>query len=278
MTGLKLGRMRVRRIGFGAMRLLDRHADGVGVLRAAVAAGVDHIDTAPYYGPGTVNRLIHEALYPYPEGLAIVSKVGARSDRLGRFRLFNKPGELRQGIEENLKTLGLGQLPAVNLRLVDGAPVDGFFDAQVAAMAQARDDGLIGGVGLSNITLGHLRRALQTTDVVCVQNAFSLANRSSSDVLRECETRGIAFVPFGSLGSGLIRGNAVLTDARVLDIAAQVGVSAPQVALAWALQLSPTILLIPGTTSAAHLTENLAAAEVRLTDEAMRTLGRLDES
>jgi pyridoxine 4-dehydrogenase len=278
MTGLMLGRMRVRRIGFGAMRLLDRNAQGVGLLRAAVARGVDHIDTAQYYGPGTVNRLIRKALYPYPEELAIVTKVGARRDALGRFRLFNEPRELRQGIEENLKTLGVGQLPAVNLRLVDGAPVDAFFDAQVAAMAQARDDGLLGGVGLSNIGLGHLRRALQTTDVVCVQNAFSLANRSSLDVLRECNARGIAFVPFGSLGSGMIRGNPVLTDARVLGIASEVGASAAQVALAWALQLSPSILLIPGTTSTEHLLENLAAAEVRLTDQAMRTLGRLDDS
>ena len=276
MTGLKLGGMPVGRIGFGAMRLLNRDAEGVGVLRAAVAAGVDHIDTAQYYGPGTVNRLIRKALYPYPEELAIVSKVGARRDSLGRFQLFNPPRELRQGIEENLKTLGVGQLPAVNLRLVDGAPVDGFFDAQVAAMAQARDDGLLDGVGLSNITLGHLQRALQTTDVVCVQNAFNLANRSSLDVLRECETRGIAFVPFGSLGSGMIRGNPVLTDRHVLEIASQVGASAAQVALAWALQFSPTILLIPGTASRGHLIENLAAADLRLTDEAMRTLGRLD--
>ena len=276
MTGLKLGGMPVGRIGFGAMRLLNRDAEGVGVLRAAVAAGVDHIDTAQYYGPGTVNRLIRKALYPYPEELAIVSKVGARRDSLGRFQLFNQPRELRQGIEENLKTLGVGQLPAVNLRLVDGAPVDGFFDAQVAAMAQARDDGLLDGVGLSNITLGHLQRALQTTDVVCVQNAFNLANRSSLDVLRECETRGIAFVPFGSLGSGMIRGNPVLTDRHVLEIASQVGASAAQVALAWALQFSPTILLIPGTASRGHLIENLAAADLRLTDEAMRTLGRLD--
>ena len=276
MTGLKLGGMPVGRIGFGAMRLLNRDAEGVGVLRAAVAAGVDHIDTAQYYGPGTVNRLIRKALYPYPEELAIVSKVGARRDSLGRFQLFNEPRELRQGIEENLKTLGVGQLPAVNLRLVNGAPVDGFFDAQVAAMAQARDDGLLDGVGLSNITLGHLQRALQTTDVVCVQNAFNLANRSSLDVLRECETRGIAFVPFGSLGSGMIRGNPVLTDRHVLEIASQVGASAAQVALAWALQFSPMILLIPGTASRGHLIENLAAADLRLTDEAMRTLGRLD--
>jgi pyridoxine 4-dehydrogenase len=129
MTGLMLGRMRVRRIGFGAMRLLAGNSEGVGLLRAAVAAGVDHIDTAQYYGPGTVNRLIRKALYPYPEELAIVTKVGARRDALGRFRLFNEPRELRQGIEENLKTLGVGQLPAVNLRLVDGAPVDAFFDA-----------------------------------------------------------------------------------------------------------------------------------------------------
>jgi pyridoxine 4-dehydrogenase len=171
-----LGQVPVNRLGYGAMRLSGPgafgpppdHVEAVAVLRAAVKDGVDHIDTARYYGPDVVNDLIREALHPYPEGLAIVSKAGARRDRAGRIILDNQPGELRRGIEDNLASLGVGQLAAVNLRLVNGAPADGFFDDQLTAMIQARDDGLTGGIGLSNIGVEHLRRALGATDVVCV--------------------------------------------------------------------------------------------------------------
>ena len=275
-----LGQVSVNRLGYGAMRLSGPgvfgpprdHVEAVAVLRAAVENGVDHIDTAQYYGPDVVNDLIREALHPYPEGLAIVSKVGARRDRAGRILLYNQPGELRRGIEDNLASLGVGQLAAVNLRLADGAPADGFFDDQLAAMIQARDDGLIGGVGLSNIGVEHLRRALGATEVVCVQNLFNPADLSSLPVLRECAARGIAFVPFFSLGAGSGRSNPVLGDPRVRAAARRLGATPAQIALAWALDLAPNLLLIPGTSSRLHLAENLAAAHVRLDERARREL------
>ena len=275
-----LGRVSVNRLGYGAMRLTgpgvfgppsDR-AGAVAVLRAAVEAGVDHIDTAQYYGPGVVNEIIREALFPYPAGLAIVSKVGARVDSTGRMALYNRPEELRRGIEENLTTLQVERLVAVNLRLLGGAPVDGFFDDQLAAMIAARDDGLIDGVGLSNIGIEHLRRALGVTEVVCVQNLFNPADVSSLPVLRECAARGIAFVPFFSLGAGWGRSNPVLGDARVRAAASRLGATPAQIALAWALDLAANVLVIPGTSSVEHLVENLGAADVRLDEQARREL------
>lgn len=250
----------------------SNRAEAVAVLRAAVAAGVDHIDTAQYYGPGAVNDLIREALFPYPEGLAIVSKVGARADSAGRMFLYNRPDELRRGIEENLSTLGVERLVAVNLRVLEGTPADGFFDDQLGAMIKARDDGLIGGIGLSNITVEHLRRALSLTEVVCVQNLFNPADLSSLPVQRECAAKGIAFVPFFSLGAGGGRFNRVLSDARVRSAAQRVGATPAQIALAWALDLAPNVMVIPGTSSREHLVENLGAAGVRLDDEARREL------
>jgi pyridoxine 4-dehydrogenase len=194
MSRFNLGQRSVNRLGYGAMRLTGpgmfgpprHHDEAVAVLRAAVEAGVDHIDTAQYYGPNVVNDLIREALHPYADDLAIVTKVGARRDRDGGIVVSNQPRELRLGIEDNLASLNLQQIAAVNLRLVDGAPADAFFDAQLAAMIGARDDGLIAGVGLSNITLAHLRRATAATDIVCVQNLLDPADLSSLPLLREC--------------------------------------------------------------------------------------------
>ncbi|HUE61101.1 MAG TPA: aldo/keto reductase, partial [Acidimicrobiales bacterium] len=170
----RLGRFVVNRLGYGAMQLAGPGVFGppanppeaIAVLRSAVEAGVNHIDTAQYYGPDVVNDLIRQALYPYPSGLAIVSKVGARRDSAGRILLANQPDELRQGVADNLASLGVEQLAAVNLRLMDGAPVDAFFDEQLEAMIRARDDGLMAGIGLSNITVEHLTRALEVTDIV----------------------------------------------------------------------------------------------------------------
>lgn len=268
-----IGRVSVSRLGYGAMRLIGANrVEAVAVLRAAVAAGVDHIDTAQYYGPGAVNDLIREALYPYPEGLAIVSKVGARADNAGRMFLYNRPDELRQGIEDNLTTLGVERLVAVNLRVVEGTPVDAFFDDQLAAMITARDDGLIDGVGLSNITLEHLRRALDVTEVVCVQNLFNPSDLSSLPVQRECAAKGIAFVPFFSLGAGGGRFNRVLSDPRVRSAATRLGATPAQIALAWTLDLAANVLVIPGTSSREHLAENLGAADVRLDEQARREL------
>lgn len=262
----------MRLTGPGVFGPPSDRAGAVDVLRAAVDAGVDHIDTAQYYGPDVVNDLIREALFPYPEGLALVSKVGARGDSAGRIYVYNRPDELRQAIEENLASLQVGRLAVVNLRLLDGAPVDGFFDDQLAAMIQARDDGLIGGVGLSNITTAHLRRALDLTEVVSVQNLFNPADLSSLPVLRDCAAKGIAFVPFFSLGAGGGRFNPVLGDSRVRAAAARLSATPAQIALAWALDLAPNILLIPGTSSLRHLVENLAAANVRLDEKARREL------
>ena len=278
-----LGRRRVRRAGYGAMQLAgdgvfgpprDRD-EALRVLRAAVAAGVDHIDTAQYYGAGTVNQLIREARSPYPEGLAIVSKVAARRDTGVALLRFDEPNELRQGIEDNLATLGAGRLAAVNLRVMDPSETPGRrFDAQLAALVQAREEGLIDGIGLSNISRLHLRRAVDQTEVVCVQNLFNLADQQSLDVLTECEARNIAFVPFCPLGWPGEERHRLLTDPVLATLAARLGATPAQIALAWLLDLAPNILLIPGTRTRAHLAENLGAADVRLDDAARAELTR----
>ena len=278
-----LGPWRVRRAGYGAMQLAgdgvfgpprDR-GEALRVLRAAVAAGVDHIDTAQYYGAGTVNELIREALYPYPDGLAIVSKVAARRDADSARLRSDEPQELRQGIEDNLATLGADRLAAVNLRVMDPSEAPGRqFDIQLAALARAREEGLIGGIGLSNVSRRHLMRAVAQAEIVCVQNLFSLADQRSLDVLTECEARQIAFVPFCPLGwPGEVR-HRLLTDPMLAAQAARLGATPVQVALAWLLDLAPNILLIPGTRTRVHLAENLGAAEVRLDDAAHAELTR----
>lgn len=275
-----LGRFSVARIGFGAMQLPgpgvfgpppDRD-EALAVLRRAVDMGVDHIDTSQYYGPDVANELIREALYPYPDTLALVSKVGARRDESGGWLPYDDPDQLRRGIEDNRRSLGVEQLAAVNLRLTDDATPDQRFDDQLAAMIQARDEGLIGGLGLSNVTHEHLLRALERTHVACVQNPLNLVNRASMPVLDECTSRGIAFVPFFPLGSGFAHTNPVLSNAHVLSNAERLGITPAQVALAWTLRLAPNVLLIPGTSSVRHLEENLAAADIELDEEAQQQL------
>ena len=247
-------------------------ASAIGLLRAAVTAGIDHIDTAQYYGPDLVNDLIREALYPYPPELALVSKVAVRSDAAGTVIPHDDPRQLRQGIEDNLRSLRVDQLAAVNLRLPGDGRVDARFDDQLTAMVRARDEGLIAGVGLSNVSLDQLRHAADGTDIACVQNLFHLADRSATPVLQECIRRGIAFVPFCPLGLPRGPANPVLTSPVVIQTAARLGVTPPQVALQWLLQLAPNILLIPGTASIAHLLDNLAAEDVALDDQALRQL------
>ncbi|MBO3751698.1 oxidoreductase [Streptosporangiaceae bacterium NEAU-GS5] len=278
-----LGPWRVHRAGYGAMQLAgdgffgpprDRD-EALRVLRAAVAAGVDHIDTAQYYGPGTVNELIREALHPYPDGLAIVSKVAVRRETDGALRRFDEPHELRQGVEDNLTTLGADRLAAVNLRVMNPSETPGRrFDAQLAALVKAREDGLIDGIGLSNISRSHLLRAVDQTEVVCVQNLFNLADQQSLDVLTECEARNIAFVPYCPLGLPGEQRRRLLADPGLAAAAARLGASPVQVALAWLLDLAPNILLIPGTRARAHLAENLAAADIRFDDTARAELAR----
>jgi pyridoxine 4-dehydrogenase len=280
MSTFALGHVQVRRSGYGAMQLAGpnvfgpphNRASAIGVLRAAVAAGVDHLDTAEYYGPGVVNDLIREALYPYPEGLAIVSKVGVRRDDGGAVLPFDDPDQLREGIEDNLRRLRVGQLAAVNLRVPGDGRVDARFDDQLAAMVAARNEGLIAGVGLSNVSLEQLQHAVAGTDISCVQNMFHLADRRGTPVLKECLSRGIAFVPFWPLGFPRGQDNPVLTSPVVTQTATRLGITPAQVALQWLLQLAPNVLLIPGTGSVAHLRENLAAEGVVLDDEALREL------
>ncbi len=278
MSTFPLGPRQVRRSGYGAMQLAgpwavnappDR-ASAIGVLRAAVAAGIDHIDTAQYYGPNVVNELIREALHPYPRELAIVCKVGIFRDA-GAAR-HDVARELRAGIEDNLRSLRVDQLAAVNLRLPSPGRAGARFDDQLAAMVQARDEGLIAGVGLSNVSLEQLRHAADRTEIVCVQNLFHLADRDSAPVLQECIRRGIAFVPFCPLGLPRGAANPVLTSPAVIQTAARLGATPAQVALQWLLQLAPNVLLIPGTGSTGHLLENLAAEHVTLDDEARREL------
>jgi aryl-alcohol dehydrogenase-like predicted oxidoreductase len=187
---------------------------------------------------------------------------------------YDRPAELRQGIEDNLRSLAVDHLTVVNLRLMDGAPPGQYFDDQLAAMVAAREDGLIGGIGVSNITPGHLRRALAITDIACVQNLLNLADRRSMPVLEECQARGIAFVPFFPLGSGFARGgNPVQASRAVAATAARLRCMPAQVALAWLLDLRPEVLLIPGTSSISHLEENMAVANIRLDSEARDLLG-----
>ena len=268
-----LGPWRVRRAGYGAMQLAgdgvfgpprDRD-EALRVLRAAVDAGVDHIDTAQFYGAGTVNELIREALHPYPDGLAIVSKVAA-----GRV-----PYQLRRGIEDNLVTLGVSRLAAVNLRMIDPAEPPGErFDAELAALIKAREEGLIDGVGLSNVSRQQLLRAVDQTEIVCVQNLFNLGDQGSADVLAECARRGIAFVPFCPLGLPGPARSHLLASPVLAALGARLQATPAQVALAWLLALAPNILLIPGTRTRVHLAENLAAADVPLDDAALAQLTR----
>jgi len=272
MDTFPLGRFSVARIGYGAIQLpgpgvfgppRDRDA-AVAVLRRAVDLGVNHIDTAQFYGPNVSNELIREALHPYPADLALVSKVGARRDDAGGWVPLAEPADFRADIEANLRTLGVDQLAAVNLRLMDSDPPDERFDELLSVMIAARDEGLIGGIGLSNTTREQLLHALEHTEIVCVQNAFSLVNRSSNPVLRECATRGIAFVPFFSLRSPFAPPDQVLGHHVVREAAARLGHTPAQIALAWTLNVASNVVMIPGTSSVVHLEENHAVADIEL--------------
>lgn len=264
----------VRRIGYGAMQLAtgdgfqprDRD-EALAVLRAVVDGGVDHIDTAQYYGPGVVNGLIREALHPYPEGLALVSKVGGRFDESDGIVLWDEPDQLRASIEENLSTLAADQLTAVNLRLLPNAVPNARFDDQLVALAKARDEGLIAGIGISNVGRAHLLRAVEVTEIVCVQNPYNLADRGSQPILDECLARGIAFVPFYPIGGMSHQREEILTNPLVTEIAARHDATPTQVALAWLLAIAPNVLLIPGTSSLSHLAENLATASLALEED-----------
>jgi len=286
METFPLGTYSVGRVGFGAMQLPGPgvfgpprdHDQALAVLRRAVDLGINHIDTAQFYGPNVANELIREALHPYPADLALVSKVGARRDSEGNWNAAQQPDELRADIEENLHQLSVDKLAAVNLRIHAGDPsavgeVDReLFDRQLSTMIKARDEGLIEGIGLSSISADHLRIALDRTEIVCVQNAYNLVDRTSQPVLDLCVERGIAFVPFFPLGSGFTADNPVLGHPAVMGEAAKLDRTPAQVALAWTLSVAPNVLLIPGTSSVAHLEENTAVADIELDADTKREL------
>jgi pyridoxine 4-dehydrogenase len=275
-----------RKIGFGAMQLPGpgvfgppRDRDGaLAVLRRAVELGVDHIDTAQYYGPDVSNELIHSALYPYDEGLVLVSKVGGDRDEKGRWTAAQRPEQLRAGVEANLASLEVEQVDVVNLRLIDEhegeIPADQrvSFDDQVAEMVALRDEGKIGAIGLSNVSTEQVRHALDGTSIACVQNSYNLLSRDDEQTLALCAERGLAYVPFFPLGSAFGWLPKVTDDEVVKEVAGEVGATAVQVGLAWLLAHDPSILLIPGTSSLEHLEENMGAGSVSLTREQMTRL------
>jgi pyridoxine 4-dehydrogenase len=269
---------RVRRMGFGAMQLpgpgvfgppRDR-SQALAVLRKAVDSGVNHIDTAQFYGPDVANELIREALRPYPEDLIFVSKVGARRDDQGGWHGAQAPDELRAGVEANLQSLGLERVPVVNLRRHPESDVP--FDEQVDAMVELRREGHIGALGLSNVTPEEYLKARAKSDIACVQNAYNIADRSDQELFDLCADDGVAYVPFFPLGSAFNTVNPVLEAPAVKDTSQRLQITPAQVALAWLLALAPTVLLIPGTSSLVHLEENLAAGRLRLDDEALALL------
>jgi pyridoxine 4-dehydrogenase len=268
----------VARMGFGAMQLpgpgvfgppRDR-SQALAVLRRAVEAGVNHIDTAQFYGPDVANELIHAALHPYPEDLVIVSKVGAARSPAGEWVGAQRPDELRAGVEANLTALALDQVPVVNLRRHPDSDVS--FGEQLEVMVDMRAEGLIGSVGLSNVDLEQYGVARSRTDVACVQNAYNLADRSDQDLFDACRDDGVPYVPFFPLGSAFNPERPVLEAPAVKAAAARLQATPAQVALAWLLHQAPTVLLIPGTSSLAHLEENLAAADLALDQQALDAL------
>jgi len=278
----------IHRIGFGAMQLpgpgvwgppRDRD-EAIAVLRTAVERGVDHIDTSQYYGPDVANELIRDALHPYPERLRIVTKVGARRGPNAEWLPALRPDEIRAGVEDNLRTLRLERMDYVNLRLVAGegeAPADAPTLAEsLGALVDLREEGKVDLIGLSAVTLADLDEASTLTQIAGVQNSFNLLDRTNADIVEATRERGLVFVPFFPLGSAFGDGHGRIADQpEVKRIATKHRATPAQVALAWLLQLSPNILLIPGTSSVKHLEENLAAQNLELEEDDLRVLEAL---
>ena len=278
----------VARIGFGAMQLpgpgvwgppRDREM-ALAVLRRAVELGVNHIDTAQYYGPDVANELIHAALHPYPENLVLVSKVGAERDAQGGWIPAQRPEQLRAGVEANLRSLSVERLDVVNLRLLDASESDELreeevdLDSQLDEMVALRNEGKIRGIGMSNVTLDQLRHALPA-GIVCVQNPYSLLDRSNESLLDLCRQHELAWVPFFPLGSAFPGIPKVTEHPAVVGAAMALGATPAQVGLAWLLAHDRQILVIPGTSSQEHLAENVATAQVRLDTKTMSLLDGL---
>jgi pyridoxine 4-dehydrogenase len=271
-----LGEKPINRIGFGAMQLAGpgvfgppRDPDAArAVLRRAIELGVDHIDTAQYYGPDVVNDLIRESLHPYAENLKLVTKVGGRRDEKGAWLPAQSPAELRAGVEDNLRSLQTERMDLVNLRLMSSESSGELLAEQLGTLADLRSEGKLDLIGISEAGTGDVHRAMELVDIAEVQNSYSVVNRSGEDVLELCMEREIAFVPYFPLGSAFSGGPKQLAeDPAVAGVAERHEVTVTQVALAWLLSRYERILLIPGTSSVEHLEENMAAADVEL-DEA----------
>jgi aryl-alcohol dehydrogenase-like predicted oxidoreductase len=268
--------MTVNRMGYGAMQLAGPHVWGpprdveaaIAVLREAVDAGVNHIDTSDFYGPHVTNQIIKRALHPYPDGLAIVTKVGARRGQDKSWIHALSRQELIDGVHDNLRNLGLDTLDVVNLRVGEVmGPSEGSIEEPLTVLAELKQQGLIRHLGLSNVTPSQLAKAQTITEIVCVQNLYNLAHRGDDSFVEELAGQGIAYVPFFPLG-----GFTPLQSATLDTVAASLQAKPMQVALAWLLQRSPNILLIPGTSSVEHLRENLKAATLQLPPETIADL------
>jgi aryl-alcohol dehydrogenase-like predicted oxidoreductase len=272
-----LGDHTVKRLGYGAMQLAGPgvfgppkdHDAAIAVLRAAIAAGIDHIDTSDFYGPHVTNQLIREALAPYPDDLVIVTKIGGRRGNDASWLPAASPDELRQAVEDNRRNLGLDILPVVNMRFWgDGhGPAEGPVAAEMRVLAELQQQGLVRHVGVSNVTAAQVTEARGFCEIVCVQNQYNLAHRGDDALIDSLAEQGIAYVPFFPLG-----GFTPLQSSALSDVAAQLRATPMQVALAWLLQRAPNILLIPGTSSTGHLHENIAAAGIVLPEAAIATL------
>ena len=275
-----LGDRQVSRLGYGAMQLAGPGVFGppadenraLQVLRDAVAAGVNHIDTSDFYGPHVTNQLIKKALHPYSDGLVIVTKVGARRDNKGGWLPAFSPDELTQAVEDNLRNLGLETMEVVNLRsMLDvHGPAEGSLEPQVEAMIKLKERGLVKHIGLSNVTAQQVADAQKMTPIACVQNLYNLANRQDEALVDKLAEQGIPYVPFFPLG-----GFSPLQSEQLTAVAQALNATTLQVALAWLLQRSPNILLIPGTSSPEHLKQNLASGDVVLTAEIVQRLNSI---
>ncbi len=272
-----LGTRTVKRVGYGAMQLAGPgvfgpprdHAAALAVLRAAVAGGVNHIDTSDFYGPHVTNRLIREALAPYPDDLVIVTKIGARRGEDASWIPAFAPEELTAAVHDNLRNLGLDVLDVVNLRIMIDPhhPAEGSIEAPLTVLADLQRQGLVRHIGLSHVTPTQVAEGRRICEIVCVQNLYNLAHRADDTLIDELARDGIAYVPFFPLG-----GFSPLQSSTLSDVAARLNATPMQVALAWLLHRAPNILLIPGTSSVAHLRENLAAADLALPEETLKAL------
>ena len=273
----------VRRLGYGAMQLAGPgvfgppkdHDAAIAVLREAVASGVNHIDTSDFYGPHITNQIIREALHPYPDDLVIVTKLGAVRGDDGAWLPAMEPEDLRRGVHDNLRNLGLDTLDVVNVRIMGNihAPAEGSIEKQVTALAELQREGLVRHIGLSNVTAAQIAEAQGIAKIVCVQNHYNLVHREDDTLVDELASQGIAYVPFFPLG-----GFSPIQSSVLSTVAQTIGATPMQVALAWLLHRSPNILLIPGTSSVTHLRENLQAGQLNLSDAVLAELDAISQA